>query len=70
MLNKVETTEDIKKMNVKEIGTINISVFLEESSKFPVYHILSDKEEFTPIVNLLDFILTENSFKFSEEFQS
>ena len=61
------TAKHTKKLNVREIGNINITVYLEESSKYPVYYILPDRAELIPIVDLLDSTLSENNFKFSEE---
>ena len=54
-------------LNVKEIGSINITVYSEKSTNYPVYYILPNKKELIPIVNLLDDALTNNCFKFSQE---
>lgn len=61
------TAKNIKELNVREIGNINITIYAEESTKYPVYYILPDRKELLPIVDLLDDTLTNNTFKFWEE---
>lgn len=61
------TAKNIKKLNVREIGNINITIYAEESTKYPVYYILPDRKELLPIVDLLDDTLTNNAFRFLEE---
>lgn len=56
-----------KKLNVKEIGNINITVYSEETTNSPMYYILSDRKELIPIVDLLDDTLVNNCFKLSQE---
>ena len=59
--------KNIKKMNIREIGNINITVFLEESTKCSMYYILPNRKELIPIVDLIDDVLSQNSFKLIEE---
>lgn len=58
--------KNIKKLNVKEIGNINITVYAEETTNCPIYYILPNREELIPIVDLLDNTLTNNGFEFLE----
>ena len=66
-LNSVRNKNTLDELVVKEIGTINITVFLEETTNSPVYYLLPDKKELTPIVDLLDDTLANNSFRLSQE---
>ena len=66
-LNSVRNKNTLDELVVKEIGTINITVFLEETTNSPVYYLLPDKKELTPIVDLLDDTLSNNSFRLSQE---
>ncbi len=56
-----------KKLGVREIGSINITVYSENTTQYPVYGIVPNRKELEPIVDLLDRTLTNNGFKFSEE---
>lgn len=66
-LNSVRNKNTLDELVVKEIGTINITVFLEETTNSPVYYLLPDKKELTPIVDLSDDTLAHNSFRLSQE---
>ena len=57
----------IQELSITKIGNINISIYSENNTNFPIYHILPDKKELTPIVDLLDDTLTNNCFKLSQE---
>lgn len=65
--NAIKNSKMLKKLNVKEIGNINITVYSEETTNSPMYYILSDRKELVPIVDLLDDTLTNNCFKLSQE---
>lgn len=71
-MNNVINFEFLKKsprdleLTVKEIGNINITVFMDETTHSPVYYMLPDKKELIPIVDLLDDTLTNHSFKLSQ----
>ena len=55
----------VHELNVTEIGNINITVYSESTTNSPIYYILPDKKELTPIVDFLNDTLTNNSFKLS-----
>lgn len=61
------TAKNTKKLKVREIGNINITVYAEESTNYPIYYILPDRKELIPIVDLLDNTLTNNSSEFIKE---
>lgn len=65
--NTVRNGKALDGLNVTEIGNINITVYAEETTKYPVYYILPDRKELIPIVDLLDDTLTHNCFKLSQE---
>ncbi|MCI8470335.1 MAG: hypothetical protein HFJ35_02415 [Clostridia bacterium] len=65
--NTVRNSKMLDGLNLTEVGNINITVFREEASNYATYHILPDRKELIPIVNLLDDTLTNNSFKLSKE---
>ena len=65
--NTIRNHKILDELNIKEIGNINITVYSEETTNSPMYYILPDRKELTPIVNLLDATLTNNCFKVSQE---
>lgn len=65
--NSIRNAELLHSLNVTEIGSINITVYREETTNSPIYYILPDKKELIPIVDLLDDTLVDNCFKFSQE---
>lgn len=65
--NTVKNGNKLHELNVTEIGNINITVYSENTTNYPVYYILPDREELLPIVDLLDDTLTHNCFKLLQE---
>ncbi|MCI8636843.1 MAG: hypothetical protein HFJ36_03145 [Clostridia bacterium] len=65
--NTIRNGKMLDGLKVTEIGSINITVYEEENTKYALYYILPDRKELIPIVDLLDETLTNNCFKLSQE---
>lgn len=50
-------------LKAKEMGTITISVLLDEYSHLPFYYIEPDSKDLLPYVEFLDDALSKHSFK-------
>ena len=63
--NSIRNNKILNELDIREIGNINITVYAEEKTNSPVYYLFPDKKELNPIVDLLDDVLTHNSFRLS-----
>lgn len=66
--NAIKNGNKLDELNIREIGNINITVYSTYINNSPIYYILPDRKELTPIVDLLDDTLTNNSFRLSKGF--